>query len=308
MRIFYYVSLVAILIFFLLSRVFAQSLVRDDIGQIIQIHQPAKRVISLAPNLTEILFAIGAGNTIVGISSGDNYPAAVRHIPIIANYSYINVEAILALHPDLIVAWQDGNSMSELSRLQQLGFPIYFAKFAEIKDITHTMSNLALLMGTQKSAAPIIAQIRQGFSSLQKKYAGRFSVPVFYQIWQYPLFTINRHSFINQVIHLCGGRNIFADAQGNVLQVNQEAVLAAGPLAIITSESDPNWQQPWLKWQELAAVHYKNLYRISPELIERPGPRLLQGAVLMCNDLQVARISTDPNKKTSLIRLDLNNK
>jgi iron complex transport system substrate-binding protein len=282
-------TLISCALLFFCTHALALPPVLDDNQHLIHLSVPAQRIISLAPNLTEILFAIGAGAKIKGVCKGSDYPVAAKSIPVIADASSINIEAILALHPDLVVAWQGGNPAQALVQLQQWGIPVYVARFKEIDDISHTMTNLAILTGTTTSAAGPITQFKQGFAVLRRQYARSTPVRVFYSIGQEPLFTVSRNSTINQVITLCGGRNIFANTIQVAPQVSREAVLASDPQVMISSDADSSWRKYWIQWPNLAAVRYKNLFVIPPDFIFRPAPRLLRGAQMLCRDLQLAR-------------------
>lgn len=271
------------------SASFAAVTVQDDAKQTITLAKPATRIISLAPNLTEILYAIGAGNKIVAVGTANDFPAAAKKLPVVANDNEINLEAVASLHPDLIVAWLNGNSAQQTAALQKLHIPVYFAQFTQIADISHAMQNLAVLTGEQKAATPVIARLNKQFALLAKKYSKAPKITVFYQIWHEPLFTINHQSIINQVINLCGGKNIYATTYGLAPQISVESVIALNPDVIISSEENPNWSIYWLQWPSVAAVKNKNMYRIPADLIERPGPRLIQGAALLCQDLAESR-------------------
>lgn len=270
--------------------------ISDDAGKSITLTKPAQRIISLAPNITEILFAIGAGKNIVGVSDASDYPAAAKKIPIVANAVDLNLEAIIALHPDLIVAWQGGNPTAQLLELKKFGIPVYCARFENSSDITRTMTNLATLTGNEAYAGPIIKKIQNQFRQLRAQYGRKPKLTVFYQLWQTPLLTINQHSIINKIITMCAGINIFANTRGAAPEVGVESVLEKNPQIIITSENKSNWQAYWRAWPQILAVKNHNLFSIPADLIERPGPRLVTGAQMLCMDLELAR------KKSEMIK------
>jgi len=235
-----------------------------------------------------LLYFAGAGARIVGVMRGSDFPVSAKKIPVIASYNSINSEAILALHPDLIVAWAGGNSHQQLDVLRQLGVPIFVSLQRDIKDIPYTLQRLGCLAGTQKIAKNAANIFSERLQVLEKKYATQSPVPLFYLITSHPLLTVNHQSWINQVITLCGAKNIFANAVGITPQVNIEAVIKRNPLAIISSQRD-GWQDSWQAWPQLTAVRLNNLFSIDPDWIERAGPRLLDGAEMFCRDVEISR-------------------
>ncbi len=276
----------------------SQISVTDDTGQVVKLAKPAQRIISLAPNLTEILFAIGAGDKVVGVSSESDFPPQAKAIARVASFNELNLEAIIESKPDLIVAWLGGNPIGQLTKLKELHIPVYSARFKTIADIPKTMQKLSILTGTVNQATPVIKNFNTNIAKLRHKYAKQQPVSVFYQVWHKPIFTISDKSIINQVIGLCGGRNVFAKTKGSSPQVSVEAVLVADPQVILAGEDSNYWRSMWQFWHRLRAVHNNNLYTIPPSLVERPGPRLWRGARLVCEDLALAR-SKSSNKSNT---------
>jgi iron complex transport system substrate-binding protein len=257
--------------------------VQDDAGHIIQLSHPASRIISLAPDLTELLFAVGAGNKLIGVVEGSDFPEAARHLPVVATYHSLNEEAVLGLHPDLIVAWS-GNSAAQLARLSRLSAPIFVSYQRNLSDIPKTMRKLGCLAGTQQTADFAAERFTQQLDALQMRHQNQSLVRVFYQVSLRPLMTINRESWINQVITLCGGQNVFADARMIAPVVSREALILTNPDVILGVGAGE-----WLAWPLLRAVQNKSLFAVTPDLLERAGPRLLLGASLVCQDLARAR-------------------
>lgn len=264
------------LLFFVCNSLWA-CVVKDDTGQELQFKQPAKRIISLSPDLTEILFAIGAGNKIVGVVQGSDFPSAAKEIRVVANYHSVDAEAILALQPDLIVAWTE---TSFTRQLKQLHIPIYYSHQQRILDIPETMQRLACLTGNQLQGKLVAEKFLQHYQKLKEQYSHRPKITVFYQVWSKPLMTITRKSWINEVIELCGGDNIFANLKGTAPEVNVEAVIKADPQVMLGTDL-----KFWYKWPQLAAVSQHRVYEIDTALIERAGPRILCGAQNLCKTL-----------------------
>lgn len=273
------------LLLFLLTIVMAYPVysceVIDDSGKKIQLTHPANRIISLAPDLTEILFADGAGKKIVGVIQGSDYPASAKKIPVVASYHGVDAEAILALHPDLIVAWSEE---SFAPQLYKLGIPVYLSHQRKITDVPKTMQKLACLADTTQQSENAIQSFSKTYAQLQKKYSQRKTVSVFYQVWSAPLITITKKSWINDAITLCGAKNVFANLSGAAPEVNIEAVIKANPDVIIGANAIM-----WQKWSKLSAVKAKHIFSVNPDLIERASPRILQGVEQLCELIEVVR-------------------
>lgn len=266
--------------------------VTDATGKKIRLEKPARRLVSLAPHVTEMLFAAGAGRRVVGAVNYSDYPAEALRLPRIGNYDNIDIERIVAAQPDLIVGWQSGNPSAQLTRLEQLGFIIYRSEPRNIEDVPRDMERLGELAGTTHSAKPAADLFRERHARLRQHYAAQPVVSVFYQIWNQPLMTINGKHLISQVIDLCGGRNVFSGLTALAPMIDIEAVLAADPQAIVAGgmgENNPAWLQDWRRYPSLTAVKSGNLFFIAPSLLQRNGPRILDGAEHMCRALEQVR-------------------
>lgn len=267
---------------------------RDDAGKNVTLTAPAQRIISLAPHTTELLFAAGAGDRVVGVVSYSNFPPAATRLPLVGGYESLNLEAILALKPDLLVAWKSGNLQMHVERLADMGIPVFYSEPRQLEDIATNLERLGQLAGTVNTANAAAQQFRQRLNDLARRYAVQPLLRTFYQIWHQPLMTINGEHLISQVIALCGGRNIFADLSTLAPSVDREAVLLADPQVIIVSgmaKQQPEWLDDWKLWPQLAATRFNQLYYIEPDLIQRQTPRILDGADIMCRQLAEARSS-----------------
>ena len=256
--------------------------------------QPAHRIIALAPNLTEIIFAAGAGKSLVGVDSMSNYPSAAQKIPVIANFQTVDLEKIAKLHPDLIVAWQYTNSLI-IEQLRRLNLPIYQASFNKISDIPKVIQVIGRLAGSSQVANRNAQQFQQELENMTQRYAAKKPVTVFYQLSQQPLMTVNRHSLVNQVILLCGGQNVFENTTGLAPIISIENILKENPAVILVSAFEKPNLKFWNQYPQLIAVQKKQIYSINPDLVERPSPRILQGAAIICRDLEVIRRSRAVN-------------
>lgn len=264
----------------------------DDNGHSVVLGAPARRIVSLAPHVTELLYAAGAGGKIVGAVEYSNYPQAAKRIPRIGNNLQLDLERILALKPDLIVVWLHGNAQRQLDKLMQLGIPVFYNEPHRLGDIARSIEQFGRLAGTEAVASRAAQDFAAREAELRERYAGRSPVRVFYQIWQRPLMTINGEHLISDVIRLCGGQNVFADLKPLVPVISTEAVLEANPEAIVTAIIDARAQDGldgWKKWPRLMATARGNYFFIPTDLISRQAPRILEGARLMCEHLDAAR-------------------
>jgi iron complex transport system substrate-binding protein len=264
----------------------------DDSGRSLTLKQPAQRIISLTPHMTELLFAAGAGGQVVGTVEYSNYPAAAQRIPRIGDNAQLDLERIVALKPDLLVVWQYGNAQRQLDKLLRLGIPVYYNEPRRLADIARAIEQLGRLAGTETVALPASRAFAARELGLRQRYAGRAVVTVFYQIWDKPLMTVNGGHLISDVIRLCGGHNVFAGLKSLAPEISIEAVLTADPEAIggVSAEAGQTGNlDGWKAWPRLKAVARDNLFVIHSDLISRNTPRILDGAQQMCEQLEAAR-------------------
>jgi iron complex transport system substrate-binding protein len=270
----------------------AGPIVTDDAGLEVRLARPARRIISLAPHATEQLFSAGAGDRIVGTVQWSDYPDTARGLPRVGDTWNLDLERIVALEPDLIVAWRSGNQPAAVERLAGLGIPVFVSEPASLEDIGSGIGRLGILAGTGETAARAEADFIARFESLRARNSGRKPLRVFYQIWHEPTYTVNGEHLISRIIELCGGTNVFANLQVLSPRVDMEAVLAADPEVIVASGADavrPEWLDYWRNWPELAAVQREQLHDIPPQLLQRHTARILAGTEMMCRILDQAR-------------------
>jgi len=183
----------------------AEIAVIDDLGERVALPAPARRIVSLAPHVTELLFVAGAGGKVVGAVDYSDYPADAKAIRRVGGYSRLDFEAILALKPDLVVGWESGNGLDNLQRLKQLGLPVFVSQVGALPQLGTTIERLGALAGTPEVADPAAAEFRARLAALRARYAGRDEVSVFYAIWNRPPITVSDRHLISDVIRLCGG-------------------------------------------------------------------------------------------------------
>lgn len=266
--------------------------VLDDAGKLIRLQKPAQRIITLAPNLTELVFYLGAGDRIVATVQFSNYPVAAKKIPRLGSSANFNLEAILGYHPDLVLAWQSGNNPNQLLAIERLGIPVYRSETHRLQDIPNTLIKLGQLLGLEAKATTVAQRMRTGIVQLQQHYAHRKTLTGFYQIWDKPIYTVNGTHLISNIMQLCGVKNIFADAPVIAPSVSVEAVLARDPQMIISGGSArirANNLSQWRDWPQLTAVRANNLFYIDADLMQRATPRILEGAKILCRQADEAR-------------------
>ncbi len=284
--------LIALLWVLLMPAGSAQITVRDGVDGTLVLEKPATRVISLAPHLTEVVYAAGAGEQLVGAVSYSDYPEEARAIPRVGSYDSVSYETLLSLKPDLVLAWHEGNGEDVVTRLRSLGLNVYVSEPRALEDVAESLRVVGILTGNEQAANAAASRFMQQLNALRETYSSREPVTVYYQIWNEPLLTLNGDHLISDVVRLCGGRNVFADAMPLVSRISVESVLRANPQVIIASGMDkarPEWLDDWREWSAMTAVKNDQLYFIPPDILQRHTPRIIEGATLMCEKLQQAR-------------------
>jgi iron complex transport system substrate-binding protein len=264
----------------------------DDAGKQVTLAAPARRIISMAPHVTELLFAAGGGERIVGAINFSDYPEAAKKIPVVGSNAQIDMERVIALKPDLLIVWQSGNTGRQLEQLEKLGIPVFQSEPGRLDQVADSLTRFGTLLGTEKVAAASKAQFRASIADLKRRYGKRAPVRVFYQIWDKPIYTLSSKHIINDAIALCGGENVFAGLKVVAPSVSTEAVLQANPEAIFGGDQhDPNDAgiSIWTPYRSLLAVERGNLFRLDGELLTRPGPRIVQGVAQLCEKIELAR-------------------
>ena len=264
----------------------------DDEGNLVRLEKPAKRIISLAPSLTELVYAAGAGSRLIGVVEYSDYPASADSLPVVGRFDGLDIERILELKPDLIVAWQSGNPKSSITQLKNLNLKVYVAEPKNLSSIASHIEKLSVLTGTESRAQIAIQEFNSIYGELKRRYNNKSKVKIFYQLWDRPIITVGGNELINDIIELCGGENIFGDLPQLAPKIDQESVLIRNPKVIVASGSNterPQWLDEWELWPQLTAVAEENLYFIIPELLQRHTPRALLGTRQMCEYIDQAR-------------------
>ncbi|MDP3538080.1 MAG: cobalamin-binding protein [Azonexus sp.] len=270
----------------------ADLVFKDDTGYEVRLKAPAKRIITLAPHAAESLYAAGAGDKLVGTVDYSDYPPEAKKVPRVGGYSRVDLEAVAALKPDLILAWESGNNMTQVDKLRALGLKVYVSQPNKMENVADQLERMGQLAGTETAANAAAASFRKRLETLRAANANKPKIRVFYQIWKSPLMTVGGPQIISDAITLCSGENVFGHLKQMAPTVSVEAVLEADPEAIVATgmgESRPEWLHDWDKWTRLTAVKRNNLFHINPDIMQRHTPRILDGAEKLCAHLDVAR-------------------
>ena len=265
--------------------------VKDDRGRVVTVNRPVQRIVTLAPHLAELVYAAGAGAKLVGVARHSDYPAAAARIPQVGDAVRVDAEAILALKPDLVLAWRSGNPPADVGRLEQIGLPVLATEPARLADIPRLLRAIGTLAGTGGHAQLAATDFEGEIQALRDRYANALRLRVFYVIWHKPLLTVNGAHLISEILALCGGENVFADLAQLTPHVTLEALIAAKPAVILGGASAGGAKGFAEQWRATAVPPLRDLpaYYINPDLIQRPTPRIAAGVKAICLALEDAR-------------------
>jgi len=273
----------------------------DDRGVRVTLASAAQRIVALAPSITELVYAAGAGARLVGVPRFSDFPAAARGIPQIGDASRIDLERVLSLKPDLVVAWKSGNHAADFEQLERLGFAVFAAEPATLAAIAPLLRKMGRLAGSAAVADEAADDFERGISALGARYGAQRRVKVFYEIWRQPLMTVSGQHMISDVIELCGGRNVFSASPVLTPVVSLESVIAAQPEVVLggSSAASPEaFAAPWLRDKNYAGLHNLQAMYVDPDFIQRQTPRILQGAQIVCAAL--AQVRATPGEQRSV--------
>jgi iron complex transport system substrate-binding protein len=266
--------------------------VADDSGQSVEIAAPARRVISLGPHLTELVYAAGGGESMVGAIRFSDFPEAAKSLPIVGDAHAIDFERIVQLKPDLVLVWASGLNERHKARLRSLGLAVYESEIRHAQGIADTLRRLGVLLGRTATAEAAARRFEAQWRALAQRHRGKAPVRVFWQLWHEPLMTINREHLISEALRACGGINVFADLPLLTPSVSWEAAVTANPELIATSgrrEDAARDFAPWRRFTVVSAVKHERYASIDGDLIGRMGPRFVDGAAALCEAIDRVR-------------------
>ena len=266
--------------------------VQDDRGRNVALEAPARRAVTLAPHATELAYAAGAGDFLVGTVRGSDYPPAARALPVLGDGTQPDAERVAAARPDLLIAWQPGAAEPLARVMDKLGVPVFYSDPLTLAAIPGAVERMGVLFGTETVANAAARDLRARLDALKTRYAGRRPVRVFVQAGLNPIYTLNDASIVSDALRLCGGVNVFGQASIVAPQVNLEGVLAARPEVVLAGVAGPEDTRANLAaWQAmgLPAARQGHVYGIDADALYRPGPRLIDAAESLCADLDRVR-------------------
>lgn len=268
---------------------FSLALITALISQL-AIAAPAERVVSLAPHATELAFAAGLGDKLVAVSERSDYPPQAKDIEKVANYQGIKIERIIALQPDLIIAWPSGNPNGELEKLKQFGLNIYYSQTSTLADIADNIEQLSQYAPDPSIGKHNAEQFRQGLTALKAKYNTESPVRYFYQLSEQPIITLAQGKWPSEVFAFCGGVNVFEHSAAPYPQVGKEQVILQNPEVMFTSEHAIANGNIWSQWREqLSAVQHQHIWSLKSDWINRPTPRTLKAIEQVCEHFETVR-------------------
>lgn len=285
------------------AQAYAEVRVIDDAGHAVKLARPAKRVISLAPSVTEMIYEAGGGDRLVGTVDNSDYPTSASVLPRVGSNQKLDLERIASLKPDLILVWFHDNAIREVEQLTSLGFPMFHVEPRRIEDVPDALERIGQLLDTGAAAQKAAKRFRTRYVDLRSRYEGRPQLSVFYQISEHPLLTINDKQIISDVVRFCGGRNVFGKESALVPHVSTESVVAANPDVILAAHIGGNNADgvapvrapgdagfgTWKGFATMKAVRTGQLWLVPANPISRQGPRILDAVQAVCTALDEAR-------------------
>jgi len=254
--------------------------------------QTYQRIISLSPHITELIYSAGAGDKLVGVVEYSDFPEAAQQKPVIGRYNAINIEAIITLQPDLIIAWQSGNRVQDIERLTELGFNVWQTDIKQLQDIPWLIKEIGQKTGFAKQALSTSKTLLRQLSNLQIQYAEQPQISAFYQIWNKPLITMNGEQYISLALDICNAKNSFTDLPMLASEVSLESVMHRNPQIIFVggkAATQQAWYNEWLNYPNIQAVQEKQIYKLDNDQYQRPTARLINGLEALCDKVDQAR-------------------
>ena len=256
------------------------------------------RIVTLSPHLAELVFAVGAGDQLVGVSAYTDFPEAAAALPVIGDAFNLDQERLTLLEPDLLLAWNTGTPAHVIDELRARGYAIEVVTTTALDDIASALGKIGALTGNAENAALAAASFTDGLEAIGEASQDAADISVFYQVDVRPLYTINGTHFVSQVIELCGGTNIFSDLDGLAPLVSVEAVLERNPeVMLASSDAGSSAFDEWDRWPDVPANRFGNRFLMPANDIGRPTPRILEGARAVCAALQTSRANRELTAK-----------
>ncbi|HTS83954.1 MAG TPA: cobalamin-binding protein [Usitatibacter sp.] len=261
----------------------AEISLKDDLGRTVEMKEPARRIVTLAPALTELVFTAGGGDRVVGASAYSDYPPEAKKLPQVSSAMSWSLEEIASLKPDLVLAWHDNMRTEDVSRLSAFGIAVYVAESRNFDDVPRTLQAIGTLLG--RDTSPAIRAYRDKLERLRAQYARKPQVTALLEIWHNPLTTIAGHHFMNEALEICGARNVFADLSGVAPIVSWEEVFFRDPDVIVgisSAASEKEFRASWKERPTLRAVSQDHLVYADADRLQRLTARTPDGVASLC--------------------------
>ena len=246
----------------------------------------AERVASLAPALTELMLELDAGALLVAAVDGGPRPPPLAALPSLGRYDQLQLETLIDLQPDLVLAWSDSLSPAQRRQLQQLGLPLFEVAPRDLEQLAEVFVRLGARVGRAEQGRQLAARFRQGIARLRAANHREPPLPVFYQVWAQPLYTLGGRQIVSAALPVCGAQNLFADLDLPAPQVSIEAVLQRDPAVILLSSAEQ--AAAWQAWPQLRAVQRGQVWAIADPGLERPSFQMLAALERLCAQLRAA--------------------
>jgi iron complex transport system substrate-binding protein len=248
------------------------------------------RIVTLAPNLAELVFTAGAGDALVGVSAFSNYPPAVEALPLVGDAFMIDQERLALLRPELLLAWESGTPAHVVDELRQAGYEVEVIRTRSLGDISAALLRIGELAGTVQHAREVAADFAASLQELGDRNDAAEPIRVFYQVSDRPLYTVGREHYVSELIELCGGRNVFADVGELAPAIDVEAVVDRDPEVMLASDdAGEDAFGEWDRWPSIAANRYGNRFLLPADELSRPTTRVLVAGEAVCDALRSAR-------------------
>lgn len=282
------ISICLTFLFYSCLPLFAETFI-DEMGRSIEIDTPPKRIIALAPHITEILFALGLEENIVGVTQYSNYPEAAKEKERIGSYVRLNIEKIISLEPDLVISTAGGNPREVIDRLAALGVKVFVIHPKRIEDIYTNMRSIGAITGRKKEGNTLAAQLEKRIEDIVSRVEGLSRPKVFFQLGASPLYTTGSNTFVDDLLRKAGGKNIAGGGDIRYPVYSMEEVIRQQPEVIFAmphgSERDVDANAYWKKWSIIPAVKNGRVFQIDPSIVNRPSPRIAEGLEIVTRKL-----------------------
>ena len=264
--------------------------VTDDAGHALHLTAPARRIVSLAPHATELIYEVGAGGALAAVSDASDYPEGALTLPHIGGYAGLDLERIVALRPDLVVAWSSGNSQAQIEALRHAGLTVFESDPHNIEEIASSLERFGTLTGHQRLGVARARELRRAMAALAEKERGKPHVTVFYEVWDQPLYTLGAPHLVTQLMQVCGASNLFGDINALAPEVSPEAVVARKPDLIVTEPNQLEALRAAWRARGLAdAATSHHVVAINPDWLIRATSRIVLGTSALCNAVDQRR-------------------